>query len=208
MPADLTRVCDLFARCGDLDPPEIAVLVAHALSEPARIRAAEDRAIAETARKFVAHEAARLAAARQEGCREGVEAAARYHDALADGHKPLATRRPDGRWTNGPAMAEDGHRRHAAVIRAFAENPSLSPTPAESTGMTADGWIEWKGGECPVAPGTLVEVRTRRGDRYTARALEGDWAHSGGMWGPIGEHVVAYRIVQPAEPSAPVAGDE
>lgn len=35
-PEEIVRACDLFTRRGDLDPPEIAALVRHALSEPAR----------------------------------------------------------------------------------------------------------------------------------------------------------------------------
>ena len=66
-------------------------------------------------------------------------------------------------------------------------------------------WIEWNGGECPVADGTLVDVRHRDGDEFlgqlawgVARPEEGNtvWAgaafwHRDGVDGDI----VAYRLV-------------
>lgn len=80
--------------------------------------------------------------------------------------------------------------------------------PAEPTGGTAepvqtgDGWIEWKGGECPVDRKTIVDVRFRLGDTVLA-TVAGEWAW---MYSPDNDgDIVAYRIVQPAEPSAPVA---
>jgi hypothetical protein len=59
-------------------------------------------------------------------------------------------------------------------------------------------WIEWKGGECPVAPGTRVEVRFRSGDsdphcnaawwgwKWMGRDLEDTY------------DIVAYRVVSEA----------
>lgn len=37
------------------------------------------------------------------------------------------------------------------------------PRPAPSN----DGWIEWKGGECPVPKGTLVDIKTANGSIST-----------------------------------------
>lgn len=53
-------------------------------------------------------------------------------------------------------------------------------------------WIEWKGGECPVAD-EYVDVRLRNGDEMH------DWHPSHIKWGrdiPKCDHVVAYRVVQ------------
>jgi len=36
-------------------------------------------------------------------------------------------------------------------------------TTKQSSVADADGWIKWEGGECPVAHGTLVDVRHRSG---------------------------------------------
>lgn len=66
----------------------------------------------------------------------------------------------------------------------------------------ADDWIEWKGGECPVPDGTLVDVRYRDGQeqfglpanelydtpRYAASAF---WNHDG-----LKNDIIAYRVVK------------
>ena len=39
-------------------------------------------------------------------------------------------------------------------------------------------WIKWHGGECPVPPDTLVEVKLRNGQRHAASyAVCYDWSH-------------------------------
>jgi hypothetical protein len=74
------------------------------------------------------------------------------------------------------------------------------PAPAEPV-QTDDGWIEWKGGECPVEARTPVEIRFRSGTgTVLSRAGQYSWEDDGKSF-----DIVAYRIVKPAEPSAPVA---
>lgn len=53
-----------------------------------------------------------------------------------------------------------------------------------------DGWIEWRGGACPVAGGHIVDVRLRCGDICSEAACEFDW-----FWreGKIAD-IVAYRL--------------
>lgn len=65
-------------------------------------------------------------------------------------------------------------------------------------------WIKWKGGECPVAMGTLVDVRYRDGyATYGVRALESDCGHyrdaGSAFWSNdgINNDIVAYRIHMP-----------
>lgn len=61
--------------------------------------------------------------------------------------------------------------------------------------MTDEPWIEWHGGECPVAPDTKVEVRYRDGATGTFNQhCDGDWDHT-----PTDRDldIVAYRVVQP-----------
>ena len=67
-------------------------------------------------------------------------------------------------------------------------------------------WIEWKGGECPVEVGTLVDVRYRNGEEnfhveagiwiYTSgsdpEALAHDWIHDDNDY-----DIIAYRLHQP-----------
>lgn len=63
--------------------------------------------------------------------------------------------------------------------------------------LTQDGgWIEWRGGECPVGARTEVEVKLRNGDQFVDVAGVGgsyalDWRHGD-------DHdIVAYRVLPP-----------
>jgi hypothetical protein len=66
-----------------------------------------------------------------------------------------------------------------------------------------DGWIAWRGGECPMAPATLAEVRYRCNAYDTGKACDFRWTHTPA---DVSDHVdydiVAYRVVPP-EPLAP-----
>ncbi|WP_314412102.1 hypothetical protein [Pantoea septica] len=55
-----------------------------------------------------------------------------------------------------------------------------------------DDWVEWKGGECPVADGLAVtEVKFRSGDVVKAFADTWWWGHSGDE-----DDIIAYRVVE------------
>lgn len=62
----------------------------------------------------------------------------------------------------------------------------------------ADGWIEWKGGECPVGGDVMVvcKVRTgkefRNGKKIKASILR--WRHTGGM-----ADIISYRLHKPEQ---------
>ena len=76
---------------------------------------------------------------------------------------------------------------------------ALSPPPEQTT---EDGWIEWKGGECPVDGDTLVEVRCLLDGEPWDRegADEAGWFDSLDWWKRAGsEHckITAYRVVTP-----------
>ena len=53
----------------------------------------------------------------------------------------------------------------------------------------ADGWIEWNGGECPVAERCAVEVKLRGGSRDTGVAEVFYWPHSNESY-----DIIAYRV--------------
>ena len=55
----------------------------------------------------------------------------------------------------------------------------------------ADGWIEWKGGECPVEPSTKISVRYRNGGEFhrNITAASQRWSNNG--W-PA--DIIAYRL--------------
>lgn len=70
-----------------------------------------------------------------------------------------------------------------------------APTPSPVDGGAAGDWIEWSGGECPVAPDAKVGVRFRDGwTSYAGRA--GFWST---WWQHVGHSfdITAYRVVQP-----------
>lgn len=66
----------------------------------------------------------------------------------------------------------------------------------------ATKWIAWGGGECPVAPGTAVNIKLRDGETYGPRGADFlTWAHTGLAKGA--RDIVAYQIVEEAKPADP-----
>lgn len=68
--------------------------------------------------------------------------------------------------------------------------------------ITDDGWIDWAGGECPVAPDTIVSVRF--GDleacSTTGAAKTYRWGHAGNR-----SDILAYKVVEEAPAAKPEA---
>ena len=64
--------------------------------------------------------------------------------------------------------------------------------------IDSDGWIEWDGGECPVAPETLVDYVMREIGIYYAKAeSHSSWARAGNLRWSHGEgpgDIIFYRI--------------
>jgi hypothetical protein len=69
-----------------------------------------------------------------------------------------------------------------------------TPATSERLRRMGEDWINWHGGQCPVSPESIVEVRTRRGAVYgPKRAKRVDWKHRGE---PIAHFdIVAYREI-------------
>lgn len=71
----------------------------------------------------------------------------------------------------------------------------------------SDGWIEWKGGECPVKAGTLIDVRYRSGrERWNVPAMHMHDTSAGimlglNLWNNDGKdyNIIAYRLHRPQE---------
>jgi hypothetical protein len=58
-------------------------------------------------------------------------------------------------------------------------------------------WIEWAGGQCPIADGVLFSAKFRDGaitNKYR-HATEYRWSHGGGDLGVIEADIVAYRVL-------------
>lgn len=56
--------------------------------------------------------------------------------------------------------------------------------------MTPTDWTQHNGSECPVAPGTLVEVQPKFGRAYTTHAGRLNWSNNSAVGG-----IVAYRVL-------------
>lgn len=57
----------------------------------------------------------------------------------------------------------------------------------------ADGWIEWRGGECPVGKDDRIDVKFSDGDELLNTGSDWDWSHS------ITCKVIAYRLHKPEQ---------
>lgn len=58
-----------------------------------------------------------------------------------------------------------------------------------------DGWVEWPGGECPLAESNCLEVKFRSGQTDSIPAVTADtyeWMHGGCF-----SDIIAYRVVKP-----------
>lgn len=53
-----------------------------------------------------------------------------------------------------------------------------------------DGWIEWRGGNCPVPVNSRVDIKFRDGDIGLAQSANWDWSHRG-----YRSDIIAYRII-------------
>lgn len=106
----------------------------------------------------------------------------------AAGHTGLTVRGTDGHW-----------RRHDGRISNAVETRFDLVEPAGKSEADSGGWIEWRGGDCPVPPGTLVEFRYADGEisgPVLGDAMRWAWEFDGKGGGDI----VAYRRVVEPQP--------
>lgn len=85
------------------------------------------------------------------------------------------------------------------------EEKGIHTVPVHIRAIDTDGWIEWRGGACPVETGTLVDVRYRdNSENHHIKA--GVWANCGSdpyrsarVWRHIIHDfdIIAYRLYQP-----------
>jgi len=89
--------------------------------------------------------------------------------------------------------AFNGHQREAQSA-ATASEPCPSPKASDE-----GGWIEWKGGECPVGRGP-VDIRYQSGDEQAAaNPTFLRWEHWGSAKSPWPTDIVAYRLAPPTD---------
>ena len=125
--------------------------------------------------------------------------------------KPLRPQKGDGYWFATVPLSELVGKPvklstlipnwHQTALSRDEFDQIVAKTIAQSE-PDADGWIEWKGGECPLRggiDGLSIEYRTASGDIEVATEwdiLELGWIHQGTY-----DDVEAYRVV--SEPDAP-----
>jgi len=85
---------------------------------------------------------------------------------------------------------------------ALSREEYFSAYPAEPV-ADADGWIEWKGGECPVGIDEVVDVMQLDGRTYTSMAVNFHWRLKNGS-----VSVARYRLHKPEVKSTAVGDDE
>ena len=92
----------------------------------------------------------------------------------------------------GSNGVRDFYRAIARQSIAKAEATLAAPQPAD------DGWIPWEGGKCPVAHGTVVDVRLRLGHEGCDVASNWRWHHATQESSDVKElDIIAYRVVKP-----------
>ena len=132
------------------------------------------------------------------GWRNG-EFAAQDGDGLVGGYgsKPEWNSRAKYWWRKalGGWFSANKVKNHHQTVLSRAEYFHLYPAP------DADGWIEWKGGECPVEKGTLVDVIWRDGrERIGVKALQlGGAGHKFWVSDGMVNDIIAYRLHKPEQ---------
>lgn len=89
---------------------------------------------------------------------------------------------------------ENGESAMNSSEQAFFALPGAPPAPV----LDADGWIEWRGGTCPVSAKAMVEVKCRNDTIETNDAQWFAWEHY-----DDGSDIIAYRVCEPAPPVTP-----
>lgn len=87
-------------------------------------------------------------------------------------------------------VAVDGVATNGDGFEFIWKRPGLTDV-AEAYIADSDGWIQWDGGECPVPPETVVQVRFETGSTSRPHAAVGwHWQNGRPIW-----NIVAYRVI-------------
>lgn len=102
------------------------------------------------------------------------------------------------------ALFEHAGQLHGGIVVRLAELGWGAPRGRVEPVVTLDdGWIEWKGGECPVSKGTLIDIKDRDGEIHVgSEAL--DWTNEPQHWrhaksGSMVD-IIAYRLTPSTQP--------
>lgn len=127
------------------------------------------------------------------GWRDGAESAAQCIGGEISFWHDTATRQPREGWCGNYLGRKHDieftgvklHNWHQTILPRK-EYFHLYPAP------DADGWIEWKGGECPVGEDDLIDVKFSDGDSLFGVGNAWDWRYD-----PDICNIIAYRLHKP-----------
>ena len=109
---------------------------------------------------------------------------------IAKAEATLATPQPSA---DNPDRACCGTFKGTPHRSTCAKYRGKKPAPQPSD----DGWIPWEGGDCPVAHGTVVDVRFRDGWEGDGLASKWRWHHATQENSDVKElDIIAYRVVK------------
>lgn len=95
------------------------------------------------------------------------------------------------------AAALDSQARQIEALTAERDELRRRLDDANPATPATGEWVEWRGGECPIADGVLFSAKFRDGtitNKYR-HATEYRWSHGGGDLGVPEADIVAYRIL-------------
>ena len=87
-------------------------------------------------------------------------------------------------------------KNHHQTVLSRAEYFHLYPS------ASGDGWIEWKGGECPVGEGDRIDVKFSGGDTLFGVNSGWDWGKNAGCC-----NIIAYRLHKPEQALGELCGE-
>ena len=127
------------------------------------------------------------------GWRDGAESAAQCVGGEISFWHDTATKEPEENWC-GDYLGKkydieftgDKLPNWHQTILSREEYFHLYPAP------DADGWIEWKGGECPVGEGDRIDVKFSDGDEFFDVDSDWDWGYDADIC-----NIIAYRLHKP-----------
>lgn len=129
------------------------------------------------------------------GWRDGAESAAQCIGGEISFWHDTATRQPIEGWCGNYLGRKHDieftgvklHNWHQTILPRK-EYFHLYPAP------DADGWIEWKGGECPVGEDDLIDVKFSDGDSFFGVDNAWDWSYDHDIC-----NIIAYRLHKPEQ---------
>lgn len=136
------------------------------------------------------------------GWPDGVVCFVQDVDGFFAGYKRKPTTSYGGIWTSDGYLNDSGW--WSKALGCDHETAIITSEQYEAAlAAKNEGWIEWGGGECPVADFLKVEYQLRGGAKGSESAKILEWQHEGGR-----HDIIAYRLHKPQGAEQAKADDE